>query len=583
MNKYMLCPIYLQVELFKNRQGKKKMDDINIVIAGAAGEGVQTVGELLTNAVAAQGYPVFSWKEYESRIRGGRNSYSIRIGEEPVNAPLTDADILLALNRESGDKYRRLLKEKGIIISAKKEGDMSIEIPFSTVARERIGDEIYANTVAVGALISALGMDIGIVKENIGKTFSKKGGDIVSSNVKALEEGFSIAGKECGDMCPWKLPRRDNVFYVISGNEAIALGAAYGGCRFISAYPMTPSTGIITYLASVEEHLGIFAEQAEDEISAVNMAIGASYAGARAMTATSGGGFALMVEGISLAGMTETPLVVVLAQRPGPATGLPTRTAQGDLLFAINAGHGEFPKLVLAPSDPRDAFHKMVRAFDLVQEYQIVVIVLTDQFLADSHFSLKDIGLKETVPRIQKGDASGIEHYRRYRVTDNGISPRLYPGMSEHLVCADSDEHDEWGHITEDLTGTAPAMASKRIAKGKGLRDSVRPPEEISINEADIILVGWGSTRGAILESIGLLKEEGINAGLIHFTELWPLPEYKFPKGKTYWAVEGNVYGQLSRLLKGEYDINFRGLISRYDGQPMTGHYIRMNYHEQNR
>lgn len=558
------------------------MDDINVVIAGAAGEGVQTVGELLTNAVGAHGYPVFSWKEYESRIRGGRNSYSVRIGEKPVNAPLTNADILLALNMGAADKYRGLVKEKGIIISVKKEGNRSIQIPFSTVAKERVGHEIYANTIAVGALASALGMDSVIVKENIRKTFSKKGGDIVSANVKALEEGFSIAGKECGDMCPWKLPRRDDVYYVISGNEAIALGAAYGGCRFISAYPMTPSTGIITYLASVEERLGIFTEQAEDEISAVNMAIGASYAGARAMTATSGGGFALMVEGISLAGMTETPLVIVLAQRPGPATGLPTRTAQGDLLFAIHAGHGEFPKLVFAPSDPRDAFHKMVRAFDLAQEYQTVVIVLTDQFLADSHFSIGDFGLEKIKLRTQKVDPSGIEHYMRYRFTDNGISPRLYPGMSEHLVCADSDEHDEWGHITEDLAKTAPAMARKRMTKGKGLRNSVRPPEEISIDEADIVLVGWGSTREAILEAIGLLKEEGIKAGSIHFTELWPLPEYELPKGKTYWAVEGNAYGQLSRLLKSEYEINFRGLISRYDGLPMTGHYIRRNYHEQN-
>jgi 2-oxoglutarate ferredoxin oxidoreductase subunit alpha len=559
------------------------MEDINIVIAGAAGEGVQTVGELLTDAVAAQGYPVFSWKEYESRIRGGRNSYSIRIGEQPKNAPLTDADILLALNTGAADKYRGLLKEKGIFISVKKEVDRSIEIPFRTVAKERIGNEIYANTIAVGALVSALGMDIGLVKKNIRKTFSKKGGDIISANVKALEEGFNIAGKECGDMCPWKLPRRDDVYYVIAGNEAIALGAAYGGCRFISAYPMTPSTGIITYLASVEERLGIFAEQAEDEISAVNMAIGASYAGARAMTATSGGGFALMVEGISLAGMTETPLVIVLAQRPGPATGLPTRTAQGDLLFAINAGHGEFPKLVLAPSDPGDAFHKMVRAFDLAQEYQTVVIVLTDQFLADSHFSIRDFGLKEIIPQVQGADPSGIEDYMRYRLTDNGISPRLYPGMSEHLVCADSDEHDEWGHITEDLAGTAPAMARKRIAKGKGLRNSVRPPEEISIREADIILIGWGSTRGALIEAMKLLKADGINVGLIHFTELWPLPEYEFLEGRTYWAVENNVYGQLSRLLKSEYDINFRGLISRYDGLPMTAHYIRRNYHEQNR
>ena len=559
------------------------MEDINVVIAGAAGEGVQTIGDLLTNAIAGQGYPVFSWKEYESRIKGGSNSYSIRIGEDPVNAPSSDADILLALNTKSLDKYKGLMKEDGIIISVKKEGNRSIEIPFSAVARERIGGEVYANTIAIGAMGSVLGMDINPFRENIKKRFSKKGSDIMSANEKALEIGFNLAGKECIDMCPWKLPRRDGEYYVISGNDAIALGAAYGGCRFISAYPMTPSTGIITYLASVQERLGIFAEQAEDEISAINMAIGASYAGVRAMTATSGGGFALMVEGISLAGMTETPLVIVLGQRPGPATGLPTRTAQGDLLFAVNAGHGEFPKLVLAPSDPKDAFAKMVRAFDLAEEYQTVVIVLTDQFLADSHFSIKDFELEKTVPHIQRTDASGIENYRRYRITDSGISPRLYPGMSEHLVCTDSDEHDEYGHITEDLAVTAPNMVKKRFNKWKGLKNSILPPEEISVKESEIIFIGWGSTRGALIEALKSFKKDGIHAGLIHFTELWPLPEYDFPKDKIFWSVEGNILGQLSRLLKSEYDIHFKGHISRYDGLPITADYIRRDFYEKTR
>jgi len=557
------------------------VDEINVAIAGAAGEGVQTIGDMLSNVAAEQGYAVFSWKEYESRIKGGNNSYSIRIGKKPMNAPLTRADILLALNREALEKYRNIVSENGIIISVKKEGNRSIEIPFSAIARDRIGGEIYANTIAIGALISALGMGIDPVKEKIKKTFSRKGMDIVSANLKALEEGFSIVGKECGAMCPWKLPGRDDAYYVISGNEALALGAAYGGCRFMSAYPMTPSTGIITYLASLQERLGIFTEQAEDEIAAVNMAIGASYAGVRAMTATSGGGFALMEEGISLAGMTETPLVIVLAQRPGPATGLPTRTAQGDLLFAIHAGHGEFPKLVLAPSNPKDAFQKMIRAFNLAEEYQTVVIVLTDQFFADSHFSVKDFETGKTVPHFQTTDASSIENYRRYMFTDNGISPRLIPGMSKHLVCADSDEHDEYGHITEDLAATAPNMVKKRISKLNGLKGAVLPPEEISLKEAEIVFIGWGSTRGALIEASELLISDGINAGIIHFTELWPLPAYDFPKDKTYWSVEGNTLGQLSRMLKSEYNISIKGLISRYDGLPITGEYIRRLFYEQ--
>jgi 2-oxoglutarate/2-oxoacid ferredoxin oxidoreductase subunit alpha len=557
------------------------MDDINVVIAGAAGEGIQTVGELLTKAVAAHGYAVFSWQEYESRIKGGKNRYSIRIGETPVNTPLTNADVLLALNRESLDKYKNLVNDKGIIVAESKEVERSISVAFSAIAKEKFGDEKYGNIIAVGVLASVLGMDIQPVRDNVKKVFEKKSDEIISNNEKALEEGYFLAQKECGDMCYWRLPRRVDGYYVISGNEALSLGAAHAGCRFISAYPMSPSTGIITYLSSVQERLGIFAEQAEDEISAVNMAIGASYAGVRAMTATSGGGFALMVEGISLAGMTETPLVVVLAQRPGPATGLPTRTAQGDLLFAVHSGHGEFPKMVLAPSDPKDAFQKMTRAFNLAEKFQTVIIVMTDQFFADSHFSIKDFEIEKGVQTLQTPDVSGIESYRRYLLTDDGISPRLFPGISKHLVCADSDEHDEWGHITEDLATTVPAMAGKRLSKLTGLKAAVLPPEEFNMEGADIVFVGWGSIRGALMEASKLLKNEGITAGIIHFTELWPLPAYNFPKEKTYWNVENNVYGQFARLLKSEFEIAFKGHITRYDGLPMTAEYIKRRFYEQ--
>jgi len=343
---------------------------------------------------------------------------------------------------------------------------------------------------------------------------------------------------------------------------------------------MTPSTGIITYLAKEEDRLGVFTEQAEDEIAAINMALGASYAGARAMTATSGGGFALMVEGVSLAGMTETPLVIVLAQRPGPATGLPTRTAQGELLFAINAGHGEFPKLVLAPSDPYDAFLKSVRAFNLADKYQMPVIVLTDHFLADSQFCFTDFDFGTAGPDFYLADPREMSDYKRYRLTKNGISPRLYPGQSRHLVGVDSDEHDEEGHITEDLGATVGAMVKKRIAKLDSLKKEISLPEEIDVNDADTVLVGWGSSRGALLEALYSLKQEGRKVGMLHFTELWPLPQFTFPKGKAYITVESNATGQLSRLLRSEYGVSFRGTISRYDGLPLTGEYIRSYFDE---
>jgi 2-oxoglutarate ferredoxin oxidoreductase subunit alpha len=556
------------------------MEDINVVIAGAAGEGVQTVGGILAHTISALGYAVFTWQEYESRIRGGQNSYSIRIGEKAQNAPLLRADVLLALNEGAVKKYEPLLTEKGTLLAQSQLRERMIAIPFAEIAEEELGDTIYANTIAVGALVGVLGVDVDTLNQVLAHTFREKGNEVVESNISAASQGYRRATQECRDMCPWKLPKLEERYYLIAGNEAIPLAAAYAGCRFIAAYPMTPSTGIITFFSREEERLGVFAEQAEDEIAAVNMALGASYAGARAMTATSGGGFALMVEGVSLAGMTETPLVIVLAQRPGPATGLPTRTAQGELLFAINAGHGEFPKLVLAPSSPYDAFHTIVKAFNLADKYQIPVIVLTDHFLADSQFSITDFGLGTVAPDFHFADPDEIREYKRYQLTEHGISPRLYPGQSVYLVGADSDEHDERGHITEDLGETVKAMVEKRLAKLNGLKQEISPPEETYVNESDTVLVGWGSSRGALLEGLYLLRKEGKKAGMIHFTELWPLPEFTFPEGKTYITVENNATGQLARLLRSEYGISFQGTINRYDGLPLTGEYIRRRFDE---
>ncbi len=559
------------------------MEDINVVVAGAAGEGVQTVGDILAHTVSAQGYAVFTWQEYESRIRGGQNSYTIRIAQNPRNAPLIEADILLALNEGAARKYAPLLKEQGTLLAQRQVRERMIAIPFAEIAEEKLGNKIYANTVAVGALVGVLGVDLDALKQVLLQRFRGKGSAVVEDNLSASEEGFSRATQECKDMCPWRLPRQQGRYYLIAGNEAIPLAAAYAGCRFIAGYPMTPATGIITFLAREGERLGVFAEQAEDEIAAVNMVLGASYAGARAMTATSGGGFSLMVEGVSLAGMTETPIVIVLAQRPGPATGLPTRTAQGELLFAINAGHGEFPRLVLAPSDPQDAFHKVVRAFNLADKYQMPAIVLTDHFLADSQFSVGDFELDTVAPQSYLADPTEIEDYRRYQLTGHGISPRLYPGQSEHLVGIDSDEHDEAGHITEDLGRMVKAMVEKRLAKLNGLKGEINPPEQLYLNDTDTVLVGWGSSRGALLEGIRLLEQEGKKVGMIHFTELWPLPEYSFPGGKAYFTVESNATGQLARLLRSEYAVGFNGTISRYDGLPLTGEYIRSHLNEYGR
>jgi len=540
-----------------------------MLIAGAAGEGIQTIGDVVARTALAAGNAVFSTKEYESRIRGGHNSYWIRVREVPGNAPRQTADVLLALNDRAMERYVDVVQRDGLLIAETGEDPRTVTVPFRQIAVERFGAEIYANTIAAGALIATLGLKFVALAGTLAVTFATKGENIVATNIAAAQEGYELAKNRLLGRGFTTLPNRGKSHFLISAHEVIPLAAAYAGCRFISAYPMSPSTGIITALAKDEE-LGVFVEQAEDEIAAINMAIGASYAGARAMTATSGGGFALMAEGISLSGMTETPLVIVLAQRPGPATGLPTRTAQEDLLFAIHAGHGEFPKAVLAPADPQDAFVKTVRAFDLADRYQIPVILLTDQFLADSRFSYTSFPLPPPPTGDGFADAAAIREYHRYRLADDGISPRLYPGQSEHLVCVDSDEHDELGHISEELRRVRPAMVRKRLTKLDGLRNEICPPEGFHLSGAETIVIGWGSTRGGIREAVENLRATGTPIGAIHFTELWPLPEFSFPEGVCYITVEGNSTGQLARLLTSEYGIKIDGLISRTDGLPIT-------------
>ena len=551
------------------------MQDRSVLVAGAAGEGIQTIGDVIARSFLSHGYPVFATQDYESRIRGGHSSYRLRIGDEPRNAPRADADVLLALNAKAREHYQGLLNPKGLLLSpdavdasAAADG-ASVAVAFSSLALEHGGSKLYANSAAAGALCAALGLPFPVLAAVLMETFSKRGAKTSESNVRAAQAGFDAVRAALGSRLPRELPARANRYAFATAHEVIPLAAAAAGCRFMAAYPMSPSTGIITAFARHPE-LGVFAEQAEDEIAAIHMALGASAAGARAMTATSGGGFALMVEAMSLAGMTETPLVVVLAQRPGPATGLPSRTAQEDLLYAIHAGHGEAPRAVLAPSDPQDAIEKTVRAFDLADRFQIPVVLLTDQFLADSSFSMDALLLPSEIAAPRLADPEAIEGvYRRYALTEDGVSPRLFFGQSRHLVCVDSDEHDEDGHITEDLDWMRPAMVEKRLEKGRRLRNEMAAPSRNRTEGAELVLIGWGSTKGAIDEAVDLARAAGHKVGALHFTELWPLPELAFPEGPQYWVVEGNATGQFARLLRAECGLDVEGRIGRYDGLPL--------------
>jgi len=556
--------------------------DRSLFIAGAAGEGIQTIGDVVARSFLVHGYPVFASQEFESRIRGGHSSVRIRVAASPLNAPREDADILLAVNPAAAEQYASALNPGGLLITPADSSDRAagsstgernlLAIPFSPLATEHGGEAIYSNAVAAGALCAAIGLPFSVLERVLSMTFEKRGEDIVRANLVTARAGFDLAVERMAERRPDELPSRSATYAFASAHETIPIAAAAAGCRFIAAYPMSPSTGIITAFAR-DPGLGVFAEQAEDEIAAINMALGASAAGTRAMTATSGGGFALMAEGLSLAGMIETPIVIVIAQRPGPATGLPTRTAQEDLLFAIHAGHGEFPRVVLAPSDPQDAIDLTIRAFDLADRFQVPAILLTDQFLADSRSSLESLVLPEEIPPRHLADPDEIDVYARYAPSDNGISPRLAFGQGGHVVGIDSDEHTPEGHITEDLRIVRPAAVEKRLEKGRRLRAEIRPPETDRTEDADTVLIGWGSTKNAIVEAVARLRESGRKVGAMHFTELWPLPDIDAPEA-VLWTVEGNATGQLAQLLRGQLGWSIEGTLGRSDGLPIDARFI---------
>ena len=556
--------------------------DYSIKIGGEAGQGLQTIGDTLGRVFTRAGYHVFTHQDYDSRIRGGHNIYQIRISDRPIAAPKAELDILVALDRESIRLHAGELSSRGRImydsdmLKEKHDTPAFLDIPFVKLATEHGGDKIMANTVATGAVLGMLGMELTILSDLLSDAFRKKGDAVVLGNRKAALAGYDYAKRNC-TACSFSVSEVSQPKMLINGTEAIALGALASGCQFYSAYPMTPSTGIMNYLASKEQEYGIVVEQAEDEIAAINMALGASFAGARSMTGTSGGGFALMVEGLSLAGMTETPVVIAMGQRPGPATGLPTRTEQGDLQFVLSAGHGEFPRVVFAPGTPHEAFFLTNKAFDLAEKYQIPVFILFDTYLADTQWTFDGFdvsSLRFTDYRVRDAAFQALPEYKRHALTDSGISPLAVPGDAAHLVVTDSDEHDENGHIAEDAA-TRIAMVGKRLLKKlPHIKQEMAPPSLYGAPNPEIVLTGWGSTYGVMKEAVdGLSKSR--NIAMLHFCEVFPLPLLEpfdyigllRKAGKTI-CIEHNATGQFERLLRAEQGCEFGGHIRKFDGRP---------------
>jgi 2-oxoglutarate ferredoxin oxidoreductase subunit alpha len=551
------------------------MEDLSIVLCGEAGQGIQTVEKIFTKIVKKAGFNVFSTKEYMSRVRGGSNSTQIRISTKPVSAYLDRIDIIIPLSQEALEHVKKRISKKTFIIGEDKYIKTSktlnkIEIPITQLAKS-IGNIIYSNTIAVGLLSSICGVNKTILNNTIEQYFKNKKKELVKNNIRAANKGYETCFEHIKKDKIKKIisphnKTNDNI--IVNGAETIGLGAIAGGCNFISSYPMSPSTGVLTFLSKHSEEFNIIAEQAEDEISAINMVLGAWYAGARGMVTTSGGGYALMTEGVSLAGMIESPVVIHLGQRPGPATGLPTRTEQGDIDHALYSSHGEFPKIIFSPGTLEDGFYLTQKAFNLADKYQVPVYILTDQYFIDSSYDIQKLDIEKikNTNHFIKTD----EDYKRYKITNNGISPRGIPGYGDGLICVDSDEHDEKGRITEN-SDIRTKMVNKRLRKLLEIKKEIIPPEIVGEKDYKILVIGWGSTYHIIKEAIEKFGRKDIS--FLHFKQIFPLHSETIKylkKAEKVIIIENNATSQFAKLIRQQTGYNIQNKILQYDGLPFS-------------
>lgn len=547
----------------------------NILIGGAAGQGMDTISAMFERILKKSGYYLHSTKDYMSRVRGGHNFIQIRFGDEEITSHVSVLDVIVALDKDTVDYHINRLQSKGILIcdeTIKIEDNRVLTIPMKRIAVEAGNSKVFG-TAAVGALTELFSLEFNMIES----LFSKKwDGNIIEANIKAFLKGKEASKKH------FKLPKgHEDKHIMINGNEAVALGLLAGGLDFYSAYPMTPATSIMTYLSKKQVEAGIIVEQVEDEISAINMALGASYAGARSATGSSGGGVSLMVEAIGLSSITETPLLIIDSQRPGPATGLPTRTEQSDLSFLLTASHGEGPRMVLAVRNVKDAFYGTARALNISEKYQMPVILLTDQYLADTVVNVEEFDFHKIKIERNLSGKEALEQdgsYKRYKITENGISPRIIPGKYEGaVVLVDSDEHTEDSEITESAE-VRTAQMDKRMRKLELLKLELEEPEYFGVEIPEILLLGWGSMYGPLKEAVELLKADGVSVGALVFGDLYPLPTKLLEKYSIYAKklinVEQNFNGQLAKLIRMETGIAMTGSILKYDGRQLSSYEI---------
>jgi 2-oxoglutarate ferredoxin oxidoreductase subunit alpha len=558
--------------------------DFNITIAGSAGQGLQTIASILVKILARNGYHLFTSQDYMSRIRGGHNFTNIRVSNKPKYSTTISPQLLVALDQQSVDVHYKHLADPAIIVHdsdnikvKKSKKIQDVAIPLAKLSTES-GSPAYVNSAAVGALFALLRLDLKELVKFLEASFAKKSLEQIKGNIKAATRGFTYTSEnyESIEVNIGRVKKKKRM--LINGAEAIAIGLIAGGIRFISAYPMTPSTGIFTYITGKARKLGIMSEQAEDEIAACNMALGAGAAGARTAVTTSGGGLSLMCEGISLAGAAEIPVVIANMQRPGPATGFPTRTAQEDLDLVLNIGHGEFPRFIFAPGTAEEAFYTSINAMNLAEKYQVPVFILGDQHLVDGCTTLDKLNpgkVKYKSYMVKSGNLK--KPYLRYKNSKSGVSPLAYYGQDKITFIVDSHIHTEDGHISEDMV-VAKKLAEKRFRKINGMKKEFYGPQYYGLKNAETIFVSWGSTYGAVRETIDYLLARKKSVAMIHYNKIWPFPveeSIKLLKSRRdICVVENNYQAQFNRLLKRETIINTGEPILRYDGRPFNVQYI---------
>ena len=562
-------------------------------VGGQQGEGIESTGEIFATAMNRQGYYLYGYRHFSSRIKGGHTNNKIRVSSKPVRAISDDLDILIAFDQETIEVNYHEMLEGSIIIADEKAKPQNpedskaqlVSLPFTGVAKE-LGTALMKNMVAVGATCAVMDLDTKVFESLIKDLFGKKGESVVDLNIQALNEGYRLMSEQMDDLQSEHTiePTDSEGHLFMIGNDAIGLGAVAAGVRFMAAYPITPASEIMEYMIDRLPALGGTVIQTEDEIAACTMAIGSNYAGVRSFTSSAGPGLSLMMESIGLSGMTETPLVIVNTQRGGPSTGLPTKQEQSDLMQMIYGTHGDIPKIVLAPTSASDAFYLTVEAFNLAEEYQCPVILLSDLQLSLGKQTVESLDYSKVEIRrgaLVEGDLEKQEdkaYFKRYALTDSGVSPRILPGTIGGIHHVTGVEHDEEGKPSESAENRQKQM-DKRMRKTAQLLINEPVESNEKYEEADILYVGFISTAGAIEEAISRLDKQNVKVNHIQIRQLHPFPsdvvQEAFNKAKKVVVAEHNYQGQLSNIIK--MNINHQNKIinqTKYDGTPFLPHEI---------